>query len=68
MNKLLDLARTSGTPIVDRQTVTFLWEGEQAPALIADFNDWGQAPNQLVRLGEKTWIHKEHLSIDAYIE
>jgi enterochelin esterase family protein len=68
MNKLLDLARTSGTPIVDRQTVTFLWEGEQAPALIADFNDWGQAPNQLVRLGEKTWIHKERLSIDAYIE
>ena len=68
MNKLLDLARTSGTPIVDRQTASFLWEGEQAPALIADFTDWGHAPIQLVRVGEKTWIHKESLTNDAYIE
>ena len=68
MSKLLDLARTSGTPIIDRQTATFFWEGNQAPALIADFNYWGHAPIQLVRLGEQTWIHKESLSNEAYIE
>ena len=68
IDKLLDLARTSGTPIVDRQTATFLWEGEQAPALIADFNNWGHAQIQLAHVGEKTWIHKEILSNDAYIE
>ena len=68
MNQLLDLARSSGTQIVDRQTATFLWEGEQAPGLIADFNDWGHAPIQLVRVGEKTWTHKESLTNDAYIE
>ena len=68
MNKLLDLVRTSGTPIVDHQTVTFLWEGEQAPVLIADFTDWEHAPIQLAREGEKTWTHKESLTNDAYIE
>lgn len=68
MNKLLDLARTSGTPIVDHQTVIFLWEGEQAPVLIADFTDWEHAPIQLAREGEKTWTHKESLTNDAYIE
>ena len=68
VNKLLKLARTSGTPIIDHQAVTFLWEGERAPVLIADFTDWECDPIQLTRVGKKTWTYEVGLPNNAYIE
>ena len=68
MSQLLEIARTSGTPIIEHTKVTFLWEGDQAPVLIADFTDWEEEGVQLTRAGEKTWIHEVELPSDAYIE
>jgi enterochelin esterase family protein len=56
----------SGTPIIEGQNVTFLWEGGGAPALIADFTGW--EPFHLNRVGEKAWTYEIKLPINAYIE
>ena len=37
---LLARARLTGAPLVDGNTVTFVWQGKDAPALMGDFNDW----------------------------
>jgi enterochelin esterase family protein len=68
MSELLDRARASGTPLIDGDTAIFLWSGESAPLLIADFTDWEQAPVQLTRAGENIWVRREQLPREAYIE
>ncbi len=65
MNELLKLARTSGTPIIDHQTVKFLWEGERDAVLIADFTNWEHDPIQLDRVGKKIWAYEVNLPNNA---
>lgn len=66
MSKIQDIGRASSTPTIEGEQVTFLWEGENAPALIADFTGW--VPVQLSRVGEKAWKYETKLPINAYIE
>jgi len=39
-DKILERARIEGTPLIDGDMVTFIWYGEKAPKLMADFSDW----------------------------
>jgi enterochelin esterase-like enzyme len=66
---LIARARLQGTPLVDGQTVTFVWEGKTAPLLLGDFNDWqtAEAPAPL-RQTPKVWSYTLTLPEDAYIE
>src|SRR5690348_18360242 len=39
---LLERARREGTPLIDGERATFVWEGERPPRLLGDFNAWNQ--------------------------
>ncbi len=68
---LLERAEREGTPLIDGDTVTFLWRGPHAPRLIGDFNNWGWGhgnPIELTQVAPEVWIHTLTLPRDAYIE
>lgn len=66
---LLKRARKEGTPLIDGQTVLFVWRGQNPPGLIGDFNDWDSARAvKLKRAGPEVWIHRLRLPRDAYLE
>lgn len=68
---LLKHAKTDGSPLIDRTTVTFLWEGETAPQLIGDFNDWGRSQTgaaQLTQVSPGLWTYQAEFPADAYVE
>ncbi|HEU5200205.1 MAG TPA: hypothetical protein VFU32_11240, partial [Ktedonobacterales bacterium] len=55
---LLERARREGTPLIDGETVTFVWQGQDAPQLIGDFNNWGWGPGKpldLLQIGTEVW-------------
>lgn len=39
---LLERARREGTPLIDGERATFVWEGERPPRLLGDFNRWSE--------------------------
>jgi enterochelin esterase-like enzyme len=39
---MLERARREGTPLMDGERATFVWEGERPPRLLGDFNRWGE--------------------------
>jgi enterochelin esterase family protein len=43
IHPLLTRAQAEGTPLIDGTTATFIWQGETAPHLEADFTYWGEA-------------------------
>ena len=43
----LERAHREGAPLIDGETVTFIWAGEKAPLLVADFADWEENPISL---------------------
>ncbi|MFN2519795.1 MAG: alpha/beta hydrolase-fold protein [Candidatus Limnocylindria bacterium] len=66
---LVERARTEGTPLIDGDRATFVWEGEGAPVLLASFAGWD--PSRGVRLepaGPGVWSHMATLPSDAYVE
>jgi enterochelin esterase-like enzyme len=74
---LLRRARAEGTPLLDGDRATFVWEGESAPRLVADFNSWGwsagdlatrSASETLERVAPGVWAGTVELPRDAYIE
>ncbi len=68
-NTYLKRALLEGTPLIDGNTVTFVWQGRQAPLLSGDFNDWERGgPIELERAGKNSWYHTLELPSDAYIE
>ncbi len=64
---LLKRAEREGTPLIDGETVTFIWHGAEAPALSGDFTLWGE-PAPMVEIAEGVWTHTAALPRDAYIE
>ncbi len=67
--RLLERARQEGTPLIDGDQVTFVWQGEEAPRLIADFTNWEWGdPVQMQRQKAGVWTHTITLPPDAYIE
>ncbi len=84
MSDLLKRAKAEGTPLIDGDQVTFLWQGDDPPKLIADFSDWDWGasgpiilnevkppsgdPIALPESGSRIWTHTLTLPPDAYIE
>jgi len=66
---LLARAQTGGTPIIDGETATFIWQGARPPQLIGDFNGWdtAQAPTWQ-NVAAEIWTYTLNLPGDAYIE
>ena len=66
---LLQAALSGGAPVVDENRAVFLWQGEQPPYLVGDFNGWNPdeaAPWSAVEAG--LWSFALDLPVDAYIE
>lgn len=67
---LLQRARAEGTPLIDGETVTFVWHGPNSPQLLGDFNDWerGPKPLKLKRVGPDLWARQMEFPREAYVE
>ncbi|HVP20567.1 MAG TPA: alpha/beta hydrolase-fold protein [Anaerolineaceae bacterium] len=66
---LIERALSEGTPLIDGTTATFIWQGESAPAILADFNGWIMSPQaEMTPVGEDAWALSVELPADAYIE
>ncbi len=62
-------AQSEGTPIIQGEKVTFLWQGREAPTLVGDFNDWEEGKHiRLSKAGTQLWTTTLTLPRDAYIE
>jgi enterochelin esterase family protein len=69
MHSLLERAQREGTPLIDGETVTFVWSGRQAPQLIGDFNRWDDdRALPLAEVAPSVWAYALPLPRDAYIE
>jgi len=65
----LERVQKEGTPLVDGNTVTFIWLGSQAPRLVGDFVGWREdAALQMVEQEPGVWTYTDILPVDAYIE
>ncbi len=68
---ILKRAKEQGTPLIDGDTATFVWEGETAPEVIGDFNAWGQSASgtgYMSQVSHGVWTYSITLPQDAYIE
>jgi enterochelin esterase family protein len=68
MQSLLRRAHTQGTPLIDGNSVTFIWEGSRPPLLVYDPGDWLENPVNLERVAPNTWAHTIELDPRAYLE
>jgi len=73
----LDRARALGTPLIDDNTATFVWHGEDPPILRGDWNDWDEGsplPWQRAKGARgkpatgPVWTATLELAADAYME
>lgn len=67
---ILERARREGTPLIDGDVATFVWNGPKAPLLLGDFNNWGWGaePIKLKKAAPNLWTYTLKLPRDAYIE
>jgi len=65
---LLKRARTESHPLIDGDTVTFLWEGARAPQLVSDLRRWNENPQPLERITSGLWACSLDLPQDTYLE
>ena len=68
MKNLLERAKKFGTPLIDGNLVTFVWEGEPPLPLRGDFNDWFEHLNPWVQVDETLYISQIELPSNAYVE
>lgn len=75
-NSVIQRALKSGNPVVDTDHATFIWEGESAPRLTSDLNNWDDNPKRFKRVSPKLipdssksiWYATLTLPRDAYFE
>ncbi len=66
---LLDRVELEGTPLIDAEAVTFVWRGEKAPRLVADFNMWEYGGGtELTEAQPGVWTLTVDLPQDAYVQ
>src|SRR4051812_2653495 len=77
MESLIERARKGEAPVISGEQATFIWEGDRAPGLGGDFNNWGWRPGDeeertglavLEEIAPGVWAHTITLPRDAYIE
>jgi enterochelin esterase-like enzyme len=57
-----------GSPLIDGNTVTFVWYGASAPDLVSDLHGWEDTPVPLTQVDENIWIHTISLPRNGYLE
>lgn len=67
-SELLERARRDGNPVILDGTATFLWQGDPAPALVSDLDDWEEHPRPLKRLAPGLYAISLDLPSEAYLE
>jgi enterochelin esterase-like enzyme len=67
-DSLFQRVQTEGHPLIDNETVTFLWEGESAPQLVDDLHGWEGNPQSPQRIAPGIWAWSFDLPRDAYLE
>lgn|SRR5574341_30537 len=67
---MLSRARSEGNPLIDGDSVTFVWEGDDPPLLAGDFNHWGRAgyPMNVREVSPGMWAYALKLPRGVYIE
>lgn len=78
---IIQRALEEGTPVIDMDHATFIWEGESAPYLLGDFNHWGDSkyggklkrfkrlsPRFMPDSTKSIWYVTLSLPRDAYME
>jgi enterochelin esterase-like enzyme len=66
---LLELVKKAGNPLIDGETVTFVWLGAKHPRLAAYFNGWKDDEGVTwLRAGKGLWKAEVRLPEDAYVE
>ncbi len=68
MHPLLERVHREGNPLIDGNTVTFVWEGAAAPHLIDDLHGWEENPQVLVKSAPGLWSLTLELEPQAYLE
>jgi enterochelin esterase-like enzyme len=66
--ELLERAKTEGTPLINGDLVTFVWEGDTAPLLMGDFTQWSNNPVRLKESSPGVWTYTHSFPPDTYIE
>ncbi len=66
MSNLRARVKAEGNPLIDGDTVTFVWDGKKAPYLHLETNNF--RPVELENVATKLWVHTIKLPSDAYIE
>ena len=75
-NSIIQQAFKSGNPVIDTDQAVFIWEGESAPYLVGDFNQWDEKSKRFKRISPRLipdptksiWYCTLTLPRDAYIE
>lgn len=66
---LLARAEIEGTPLISGETATLLWQGDDPPTLLGDFNGWNAAnAHAPLPADGGLWTYTLRLPRDAYIE
>jgi enterochelin esterase family protein len=65
---LLGKARKMGNPVIEGETVTFVWQGKTAPRLMDDLHNWEEDPQIMEHAGTGLWSFRMSLAADAYLE
>jgi enterochelin esterase-like enzyme len=69
MHKMLLQAQTTGTPLIDGATATFVWHGKHPPVLIGDFTNWEDgSPRTFKQHSKDLWTCALTFPADAYLE
>ena len=70
MSDLVKRAKTSGTPLIDGNQVTFVWLGKSAPQLFSDWIEWDETKEGIsLRESEPgVWTYTCKLPSKAYLE
>jgi enterochelin esterase-like enzyme len=68
-NNLLEQVKKYGTPLIEGNQVTFVWQGENPPQLMGDFSDWEMKPQlDLSEISPGVWVYSREFADDAYLE
>jgi len=75
-SSIVQRARETGSPVIDGNRATFIWEGKTAPTLICDLNDWDEKSMPFKRISsgrradsaKSAWSCSLTLPRDAYLE
>lgn len=67
-DSLLDRARRLGTPLIDGNRVTFVWDGDEEVRLVGDWTHWESGPLRLRKRVDGWRALTAEFPADAYLE